>query len=505
VVFLLRDRPGDKEAQKSAFRALLVRVADQSLRLVATDGRFLVDGQPVGADVPGGEALRRQLMAHGVGEFMVPSALSPAQLLTVIRTLASPPGTWPRLQQMADHLANSGVPGVEIAPPVRTTSAAPMAPSSPVASQPPAPPAQSRVSTQKKDDGEIAALGPDAANEESVGLLHFVTMETRTIGRLDELLISLEQDPGSAKSADLLNEVISFGEMATQKEHWGELLKTASALTRLENAVQDESQRRLYHIAVRRLVSRSVLEQIARMVTQSQPRAEAISVLRGFGSDATEVLINQLISAEDVGQRRGYFNAISQMTEGTEILVHMLGHDEWFVVRNVADLCGEMKLESAVPELARRVGHADERVRRAVVKALAQIGSPATVDPLRRALRDSSAQVRAQAAATMEGARFKSLVPVILEMLEKETHPEVQREYMRALGRIGSNEAVDFLVRQAQPPKGLFKKKHTTERVNAIDGLRLANTPATQELIKELASDRDAVVRDAATRALKKS
>jgi HEAT repeat protein len=206
-----------------------------------------------------------------------------------------------------------------------------------------------------------------------------------------------------------------------------------------------------------------------------------------------------------VGQRRGYFNAISQMTEGTEILVHMLGHDEWFVVRNVADLCGEMKLESAVPELARRVGHSDERVRRAVVKALAQIGSPATVDPLRRALRDSSAQVRAQAAATMEGARFKSLLPEILEMMEKETHPEVQREYMRALGRIGSNEAVDFLVRQAQPPKGLFKKKHTTERVNAIDGLRLANTPATQELIKELASDRDAVVRDAATRALKKS
>lgn len=506
VVFLLRDRPGDKEAQKSAFRALLVRVADQPLRLVATDGRFLVDGQPVGADVPGGEALRRQLMAHGVGEFAVPAALSPAQLLIVIRTLASPPGTWPRLQQMADHLANSGVNGVEIAPPVRTTSAAPMAPSTPVASQPPPPSAQSRVaSAPRKDDGEIAALGPDAANEESVGLLHFVTLETRTIGRLDELLISLEQDPGSAKSGDLLNEVVSFGEIATQKEHWAELLKTASALTRLENGVQDESHRRLYHIALRRLVSRSVLEHIARMVTQSQPRAEAISVLRGFGSDATEVLINQLISAEDVGQRRGYFNAISQMTEGTEILVHMLGHDEWFVVRNVAELCGEMKLESAVPELARRVGHSEERVRRAVVKALAQIGSPGTVDPLRRALRDSSAQVRAQAAATMEGARFKNLVPVILEMLEKETHPEVQREFMRALGRIGSGEAVEFLARQAQPPKGLFKKKHTTERVNAIDGLRLANTPATHEIIKELTGDKDAEVREAATRALKKA
>ena len=31
--------------------------------------------------------------------------------------------------------------------------------------------------------------------------------------------------------------------------------------------VQDESHRRLYHIALRRLVSRSTLEQIGRMVT----------------------------------------------------------------------------------------------------------------------------------------------------------------------------------------------------------------------------------------------
>jgi len=504
VVFLLRDRPGDKEAQKTTFRALLVRVSDQPLKLVATDGRFLVDGQAIGADVTGGEALRRQLLAHGVGELSLPAGLTPAQLLTVVRVIAAPIGTWPQLQSMADHLVAAGIQGAEITPPVRSTSAHPMAPA--MAGQAASPPAAREASgPPAKDPGDIAALGPDAANEESVGLLHFVTLETRTIGRLDELLLALEQDPGSTKAGDLLNEVVAFGEVASQKEDWNDLLRTAATLARLEAQVQDESHRRLYHIALRRLVSRSTLEQLGRMVTSGERRAEAITVLRRFGSDATEILIHQLISAEDVGQRRGYFNAITQMTEGSDILVHMLGHDEWFVVRNVAELCGEMKLEAAVPELTRRLSHSDERVRRAVVTALARIGSPGVVEPLRRALADSSAQVRAQAAAGIEGAKFRNLVPVLLKALESESHPEVQREMLKALGRVGTSEAIDVLVRTAQPPRGLFRKKHTTGRVDAIDGLRLANTPATLATIKDLLNDKDAEVREAAEKALRKA
>jgi hypothetical protein len=68
-------------------------------------------------------------------------------------------------------------------------------------------------------------------------------MENRTIGRLDELLLVLEQDPGSTKSGDLLNEVVAFGEIAGQKQDWNDLLRTASTLTRLEAQVKDESHR----------------------------------------------------------------------------------------------------------------------------------------------------------------------------------------------------------------------------------------------------------------------
>src|SRR5213079_1433303 len=55
---------------------------------------------------------------------------------------------------------------------------------------------------------------------------------------------------------------------------------------------------------------------------------------------------------------------------------------------------GELALEEAVPALAQQLEHEDERVRKAVALALAKIGSRAAAEPLRRALRDESPEVR---------------------------------------------------------------------------------------------------------------
>ena len=502
VVFLLRDIPDDKEAQKSAFRALLVRITDQPIRFTVGNGRLLVDGEEVEPETPGTMALRRQLLGHGVGDLSIPPGLNPGQLLTVIRAVAAPVGAYPRLQQLADHFTVSGVDGVKITPP------APPAPvtateASPRATPPGRPAILSEPAPRMTDESEIKALGPDAANEESVGLLHFVTLELKSIGRLDELLIELDRNPDSAEAGELLNEVVAFGDSAMQKEQWGELVRVAGALVRLEGKTRDESQRRLYGIALRRLISKSTLEKIARMLPQSDQRAEATAVLRRVGADATETLIQLLCAENDVGHRRAYFNAVTQMTEGTDLLVHMLGHDEWFVVRNVAELCGEMKLEAAVPALARRLGHSDERVRRAATSALSRIASPNTLEPLRKALQDTSALVRQQAAAGLEGTRARNLVPALSRLVEEETQADVQREMLHALGRIGTPDAIETLIRASQPAKGFFKKKPLGIRVEAIEGLRLAGGPAAVAALQDLSSDKEESVRKAADLALK--
>jgi len=502
VVFLLRDIPEDKEAQKSAFRALLARITDQPVRLTVGNGRLLVGGEEVEPETPGTIALRRQLLGHGIGDLSIPPGLNPGQLLTVIRAVASPVGAYPRLQQLADHFTVSGVDGIRIIPP-EPAPPTPPAETSPRQTPPSIPAILAEPSHRATNEVEIKALGPDAANEESVGLLHFVTLELKSIGRLDELLIELDRNPDSPVAGELLNEAVAFGDTAMQKEQWGEVVRVAGTLIRLEGKAHDESQRRLYGIALRRLISKTTLEKVARLLPQSDQRAEVTNVLRRVGADATETLIQLLCSETDVGHRRAYFNAVTQMTEGTELLVHMLGHDEWFVVRNVAELCGEMKLEAAVPALARRLGHSDERVRRAATSALGRIGSSGTMEPLRKALQDTSALVRMQAATSLESSRARNLVPALSRLVEEETHTDVQREMLHALGRIGTPEAIETLIRASQPARGLFKKKALGLRVEAIEGLRLAGGPAAVAALQDLEKDKDESVRKAANLALK--
>src|SRR2546430_12608119 len=61
-----------------------------------------------------------------------------------------------------------------------------------------------------------------------------------------------------------------------------------------------------------------------------------------------------LVDAPGMSERRAAFDALTQMTQGTEQLVQMLDHHEWFVVRNVAELVGELGMEDAIPALSRR-------------------------------------------------------------------------------------------------------------------------------------------------------
>ena len=421
VVLMMRDRPEAREDQKSAFRALLARLAQGGLWIGASDSHVYVDGEPITTDSPELIGLRDQMLAHGIGEMRSPRELSPSNLLLVVRALAADRGTFPRLQQLADYFGGHGLANIQLAPPVPLVlpDAAQAGPAPPVPVVPP--------TARGTAEGRLSALGPGAASEDEVGLLHFARIEKQSAGRYDDIVAALEQDPGGARAPEQLNELVAFSDQAAQKEQWEDVLRTAVELIRLEDLGADETSRRAFSIALRRSVgSRGVLEQVARMTFSATTRDQAMLVLKRIGADATEILLRRLIAAKDVGERRGYFNALAQMTEGTDVLANMLDHDEWFVVRNVADLCGEMKLERAVPALIRQSRNSQEKVRRAVAGALARIGTPQTVEPLRTLLGDSSPAVRLQVVSTID-ERFKNLVPALVKLLDGEDHATSSR------------------------------------------------------------------------------
>lgn len=488
VLLLLRDHPEKKEELKHASHRLVADLPGAAHHLRVTPEGFAWDD----AEVPAGRgelaALHEHLRAHNVGELRLPPAVMTSTLLALLRSLGAPAGSYGSLDHLRARLDAAGCGSVTILP---------LSPGVPGASAVASP---AHVAPGE-DDGHIAALGPDALTEAKVGMIHFATLRAHTLGPTDSLLEQLADAQSEAGTTEILNQLITAGEAAARQAEWREVLKAAHGMVRLEGRNTPGREPRFFGIALRRMLPRSALERIARLAAQGDMKAEAIAVLRRMGADSTEVLLNALVHCEDVTERRAYFSALKEMTEGGDLLVHMLSHDQWYVVRNVADLCGEIGLEKAVPGLARQVGHDDERVRRAVAGALARIGGAGAAEPLRRALRDPAPGVRLQAARELDGRTCRGLAMALAVAVEGEARPEVRQEMYLALGRIASADAIQALSRAAAPGGRLFRRKPLANRLAAVAGLHAAG-PSAANALKELLADDERAIREAVERSL---
>jgi HEAT repeat protein len=480
---LFRD-PAAKEDQKVKFRALVEQLRFDAVSIATDAGRLTVNGTPVE-----GAALAQRLEFHSIGRIQIPAAPPAAEMFELLRALADQPGE----DDVPTRLRGNGAQRISVAiqSPLSAAPVAPQvaqqvpAPAPPRPSAPPPPPTED-VPTILEDEGAGAFVPATAATRASNDILAEL-LRKPTGPQVGELLAILGRQLDTAMRANRLEQALAI----------------VAGIVRAEQSIGDEARRRQYSIALKRMYSKPLLEAIAHLVPMPAQRDAALLALQRAGESGVEVLLDLLVAAPTIDERRGIFQALTGMKEGTDQLVHMLGHHQWFVVRNVAELVGELGLEEAVPALARQLDHEDERVRKAVALALAKTGSRSAAEPLRRALKDKSPEVRIQAAVGVGGRKASALaMPLVVAMGEEEDEA-VEQELMLALGRIGSPDAVQALIKFAQPGGKLFGRKPTGLRVTAVEALRLAATPAAIGTLEGLGADSDKQVRAAAQAALR--
>ncbi|HEY7194788.1 MAG TPA: HEAT repeat domain-containing protein [Gemmatimonadales bacterium] len=470
---LFRD-PAAKAEQKSQFRILTAMLKHQAMTVLVEDGRLTVNGTP---GTPGDSfslSLRQRLEFHGVREIAIPADPPLAEMFTLLRVLADAPAD----EDVAARLRSYGVSRLAVTLQQYQIEPAPA----------PAP-----------------ALGTGFKGEEDAPLVE--PAAPATAASLDEpgpteLVARLRDQPDGPQVGDLLSALNRQVLSSLKADRVSIALYIMAGIVRAEQQVNDATRRRQYSIALKRMFSKSLLEAVAEIANHPSDRQDALLVLRRAGEGGVEVLLELLVAAPTLDERRGIFMALTGMKEGTDQLVHMLGHPQWFVVRNVAELAGELGLEEAIPALAQQLDHSDDRVRKAVASALAKIGSSAAAEPLRRALRDKSSEVRMQAAIGV-GRRSSALAMPLVVAMEEEEDESVQRELILALGRIGSSAAVQALIQFAQPGGRVFGRKPTALRVTSVEALRLAATPAAVGTLEGLTEDGDKQVRAAAQTAVR--
>jgi len=483
---LFRD-PGAKGDQKAQFRTLAGILKADGVTISAQDGKLLVNGAPVV-----GDTLLQRLEFHSVKEIAIPADPPLAEMFELLRALATQPGE----EDIASRLRASGATRVS----VRMQTFVFGTPIAPV-SAPPPPPRDVPSATRDRAAGSGTDDIPDIVREATAHSVGFspAAAATRTTG---DLIAQLKEKPEGPHVGELLAVLGRQLETAMKTNGIAQALTIVAGIVRAEQQVSDASRRRQYSIALKRMYNKALLEAIAQVANDPSDREDALMVLRRAGEDGVEVLLDLLVAAPTIEERRGIFMALTGMKEGTDQLVHMLGHHQWFVVRNVAELAGELGLDEAVPALAQQLEHDDERVRKAVALALAKIGSSSAAEPLRRALRDKSPEVRMQAALGVGGRKSSALAMPLVVAMEEEEDEAVERELILALGRIGSTAAVQALIKFAQPGGRLFGRKPAALRATAVEALRIAATPAAIGTLEGLTDDGDKQVRTAAQSAL---
>jgi HEAT repeat protein len=497
---LFRD-PAAKESQKLEFRALLALLHGNAVTLGTNGGRVLINEAALTLEGPEHTWLAQRLELHAVERIAIPAGPPPAQVFELLRALADQPGD----VDITTRLRASGVDRIAVALQAVVREAGPKVdlgtngllhgevdgvPSTHVAGVPRvthgdrAPPPPPDVPEIERDAGSATFAPADAASRPP-----------------EELVAELARHPKGPQVGHVLAVLSRQLETALRANRIEQALAIVAGIVSAERHAGEDG-RRQYSITLKRMYTKSLLDTAAHLAGAPVHRQAALLVLQRAGGDGVEVLLDLLAAAQTSEERRGIFDALTQMKEGTDQLVHMLENDQWFVARNAAELAGELGLEEAVPALARQLEHDDERVRKAVALALAKIGSRAAAEPVRRALKDKSPEVRIQAALGVGGRKSSALaMPLVVAMGEEEDE-DVEKELMLALGRIGSADAVQAIIKFAQPGGKLFGRKPVALRVTAVEALRLAATPAAIGTLEGLTDDGDKQVRAAAQAAL---
>jgi HEAT repeat protein len=164
-----------------------------------------------------------------------------------------------------------------------------------------------------------------------------------------------------------------------------------------------------------------------------------------------------------------------------------------------------MKAAEAEGALTPLLRHSDERVRRAAAHALVQIGTATALRAVQRTVSDTqnTAEVRQEAASAL-GRRpgERTSATTLVRALENEEEEDVQFAILAALGKVATQDAVNRLVKAAEPEGVLFRRKSSAYRVAAVRALGESRTPVAAAALRGLLKDKDREVRSAAAAAL---
>ncbi|MEP6999267.1 MAG: HEAT repeat domain-containing protein [bacterium] len=195
--------------------------------------------------------------------------------------------------------------------------------------------------------------------------------------------------------------------------------------------------------------------------------------------------------------------ASQNTTELVKLILSPTGHVALEAVRRA----GSLQTTAAVAPIAKVLSDGAPEIRLAAVQALNEIGSAGALQALERAVEDTERDVRVAALRALQSRMYRAVLPrletIVKDKSVRETNLTEKMALFEAYGSLCGERGVPFLDATLNG-KSLFRRREDAElRACAAVALGLIKTATAQAALQKAAGEKDVVVRNAVSRALK--
>lgn len=237
-------------------------------------------------------------------------------------------------------------------------------------------------------------------------------------------------------------------------------------------------------------------EELSELFTEL--RAEALATLMGWLPKLSNERVRELVktSAERLAT-----------TNAAEVL-KALGSEDPAVQLEMVRLAGRLKLPGAPDGMGPLLERGDRELKLVVVEALTTIGSPNAMRLLEKAIDDTDRDVRI-AGVKFLGQRghrnaFPRIEAAVLGTKLKDSDLTEKMTFFEAYGALAGAAGIATLEKLLVPKGGLLARKEDPEtRACAAMALGKIRTPAAKDVLQKVAQDKEPLVRNAVSRALR--
>jgi HEAT repeat protein len=355
---------------------------------------------------------------------------------------------------------------------------------------------------------KIEALTADQGEENRKG-----ESDTAEVRDLKKVLAELQMERSDQRYQQLLQEFVPL--IPPNLKETSRLLVLQGLVLLCRNASlqqKSEARRESSRHALRQILTDAFLDFLltflcARDLTK-ESRDQLSRVLVFLGGDVARRLMERLAEERDAQARKLLSDALIQQGDAAiQVLIAYLDDERWYVVRNAIAILGELRAQAAIAHFLPLLGHMDVRVRREAIRALTRIGGSDAVDILLRIVQKGDPDLRPHALLSLGAMKNPAAIPTLLQIVEQSDPwvkmAEIKKEAIRALGEIGSAEALPALIALLKRRKFWGRNLFNELRAAAAISLGDIGHAGAAEVLQAAAGDRSSTVARAAAQALK--